>query len=251
MRCIAVVNQKGGVGKTTTAANLSHALARSGKRVLMVDLDPQSHLASFFGMVDKMDGVDRLLLDGAPLQPLIVPVRPHLFILPAGSNLQKIELLPRGEEKPGALLRQLLQQETEWDYIIIDSPPSSSLLVVMAVYAANELLIPVTSDYLGLQGLSHLLATLKNFEQLLQHKPKRWLLMTRYYPRRRISLAAHDKLKQYFSKVLLPTAIREVTALAASPGFGKSIFEHQSGNNGAEDYLRLAYDLMRTEDKCG
>jgi len=244
MRRIAVVNQKGGVGKTTTAANLGHALARKGNRVLLVDLDPQSHLASFFGLVEKVHGVDKVILDDAPLASLIVELRPRLSILPAGINLQQIEL-NCGEKKPGSRLRQRLQQEQDWDFVIIDAPPSSGLLVVMAVYAANELLIPVTSDYLGLQGLSHLMATLKNFEQLLQHKPRRRLVITRFYPRRKISLAAQQKLQQYFPRSLLPTPIREVTAIASSPGFGKSAFEHQSGNHGAEDYGRLAVDLIR------
>ncbi|MDX8398487.1 MAG: ParA family protein [Mariprofundaceae bacterium] len=243
MRKIAVMNQKGGVGKTTTAAHLAHALALSGERVLMIDLDPQSHLAPFFGLYDQQSGLDRVIMFSESLQEHIKEVRPGLFLLAAGSALHDVELEDRSKKR-GGLLRQLLSNCEDWDYVVMDCPPSSGLMVIMAMYAADEVLIPVTADYLGLQGLSSLLATLKNFETRLKHKPKRWLALTRFHTRRKISNQGREKLLKYFPKSLLATAVRESAALAACPSFGKTAFEFQSSGHGAQDYRDLAGDIM-------
>jgi len=243
MRRIAVVNQKGGVGKTTTSANISHALALAGHRVLMIDMDPQSHLASFFGQYEQKVGLDAVLMQGDDLDAHIQVIRPGLSLLAAGQHLAAIEHESSSEKRGGAL-RSLLANRKDWDFVIMDSPPSSGLLVIMAMYAADEVLIPVTGDYMGMEGLSHLMGTLKNFEQKLNHCPQRWLALTRFYPRRKIAQEAQQKLKTYFPKQLLATPIRELSALSACPGFGKSIFEYQASSKGADDYRDLAGDLM-------
>lgn len=243
MRRIAVVNQKGGVGKTTTSANLSHALALAGQRVLMIDMDPQSHLASYFGYYEQKTGLDAVLMKGEDLDMHIQTIRPNLSLLAAGKHLAGIEH-EASSQKRGAALRQLLEHRDDWDFVIMDSPPSSGLLVIMAMYAADEILIPVTGDYMGMEGLSHLMATLKNFEKSLNHHPKRWLALTRFHLRRKVSLEAQQKLKHYFPKNLLATPIREILALSVCPGFGKSIFEYEAKSKGAEDYRDLANDLM-------
>jgi len=243
MRKIAVVNQKGGVGKTTTTANVSHALALAGHRVLMIDMDPQSHLAAFFGLYEQKSGLDEVLMQGDALDSHIQKVRPGLFLLAAGDALGAVEHESSSEKRGGAL-RALLAGREDWDYVLMDSPPASGLLVIMAMYAADEVLVPVTGDYMGMQGLSHLMGTLKNFETRLQHAPKRWLALTRFHPRRKIAREVQAKLKHYFPDALLATPIREISALSACPGFGKSVFEYQAGSHGAKDYRDLAGDLM-------
>jgi len=243
MRRIAVVNQKGGVGKTTTSANISHALALAGQRVLMIDMDPQSHLASYFGQYELKTGLDAVLMKGEDLDAHIQIIRPNLSLLASGQYLAGIEHESSSEKRGGAL-RQLLAKRDDWDFIIMDSPPSAGLLVIMAMYAADEILIPVTGDYMGMEGLSHLMATLKNFEKSLNHYPKRWLALTRFHVRRKVALEAQQKLKHYFPENLLATPIRELLALSVCPGFGKSIFEYEAKSKGAEDYRDLANDLM-------
>ena len=243
MRKIAVVNQKGGVGKTTTSVNLAHALALAGKRVLMIDLDPQSHLSALFGLHEQKTGLDNVLLDGDALDAQIQLVRPGLFLLAAGQRLGSVEHESSSQKRGGAL-RKLLLDRDDWDFVLMDSPPASGLLVIMAMYAADEILVPVTADYMGMQGLSHLMATLKNFELRLKHRPQRWLALTRFYPRRKVAREAQQRLKQYFPDIVLATPIREVAALTACSGFGKSIFEYQASSKGAEDYRELAGDVM-------
>jgi len=244
MRRIAVVNQKGGVGKTTTTAHLAHALALSGKKVLMVDMDPQSHLASLFGHYDMHRGLDAVLMHGEPLDEHIHEVRPDLYLLPAGKQLASVEH-EASSQKRGGMLRQWLEKRDDWDVVLMDSPPSSGLLVIMAMYAADEIVIPVTADFMGMEGLSHLMATLKNFETSLKHTPKRWLALTRFHPRRTIAKEARHKLIQYFPNQLLHTPVREFAVLSACAGFGKSVFEYQPRSKAADDYRDLANDLMQ------
>ena len=145
MRKIAVVNQKGGVGKTTTSANLAHALALAGKRVLMIDLDPQSHLSALFGLHEQKTGLDSVLLDGDALDAQIQPVRPGLFLLAAGQRLAAVEHESSSPKRGGAL-RTLLSGRDDWDFVLMDSHPASGLLVIMAMYAADGILVPVTAD---------------------------------------------------------------------------------------------------------
>lgn len=245
-RIIAVINQKGGVGKTTTSVNLTHALARMGKKVTVIDLDPQSHLSVSLGVtVLGKTGIDEVMLHRASIASQLVKVRENLNLLVAGPRLQEIEQLQEGSAQRGDLLGTLLQDSlADQDFIFIDCPPSSGVLVANALFAANELLVPMTSDYLALQGLSHLLGTIKNFEHVLKKKYRLCFVVSRYVANRKLSKDVLTTLQKYFAGKVLATPIRETALLAECPSFGKSIFEYRPGCRSARDFTALAQDFL-------
>lgn len=246
-RIVAVLNQKGGVGKTTTSVNLAHALARLGKKVTVIDLDPQCHLSVALGVVSRTQaGIDRVMLGQCRLEEQCLPVRENLNLLAAGPRLQEIEQLNQGGSHRGDLLRNaLLPGVNGQDFVLIDCPPSSGILVANALFAADELLVPMTSDYLALQGLSHLMGTIKKFETALNKKYQLRLVMSRYIPTRRLSKDVLDTMKKYFPGRILATPIRETAALAECPSFGKTIFEYRPGWRSANDFMSLADDFLQ------
>ncbi len=245
-RIIAVLNQKGGVGKTTTSVNLTHALARMGKRVTVIDLDPQSHLAVALGVVSKQQsGIDEVMLGQKDLQGQIIPVRENLNLVVAGPRLHEIEQLNSGGAHRGDLLRKALAQGLiDQDFVFIDCPPSSGILVANALFAVEELLVPMTSDYLALQGLSHLMGTIAKFEAALNKKYQIQLVMSRYIASRKLSGDVLATIKKYFPGQTLVTPIRETASLAECPSFGKTIFEYRPGWRSANDFKALATDFL-------
>lgn len=246
-RIVAVLNQKGGVGKTTTSVNLTHALARSGKRIGVIDLDPQNHLSVSLGMHAKQQpGIDDVLLGKRSLEQQAVVIRDNLRLIPAGPRLQEIEQLTEGGAHRGNLLRDAIKHwSTPPEFVFIDCPPSSSILVANALFAANEILIPMTSDYLALQGLSHLVGTIKKFESALNKQYYLRLVMSRYVATRRLSRVVLNTIQKYFPGQILATSIRETAALAECPSFGKTIFEYQPRSRAASDFTALANDYLQ------
>lgn len=246
MRTIAVINQKGGVGKTTTTANLAHALVLNQQKVTVIDLDPQGHLTTSLGEdYLQRPGLDSVLLHDEAIESCVKQVRMGLSLVPSGPELGDLEHKSLRGIKRGTLLREAMKDSfQEQDYILIDCPPASGLLVINALFATNEALIPVAGDYLSLQGLSYLIGTFKNFEKL-GHKIKESFVMTRFNTRRRLPQQVMDTLKQYFPEQVLATKIREAAALAECPGVGKTIFEYRKNSHGAHDYGSLALDLAQ------
>gem|GEM_PF-100624 len=246
MRVLSVLNQKGGVGKTTTSSALSHGLALSGNRVLAMDLDPQGHLGASLGADSDRPGMDSVLLDGASPEDLMRPAREGLQLLTAGARLMQVEQQGGGGPERGWRLKAAIDGMSDVaDWVVIDCPPSSGLLVMNGLLAADDLLVPVSSDFLALQGLSTLMQTLQRVEQRLGAWSRKWLVLTRFHPRRRLPREVQDKLLEYFPDQLLRTAIRDNVALAEAPGFGQSIFEYQPDSNGAADYAALVEDLKQ------
>ncbi len=252
MRAIAVINQKGGVGKTTTVFNLSYALAQQGQRVVAIDLDPQAHLTASFGMHDNnRAGIDEVLLSENCLLKRAVRVGKLLSFVPAGPRLGEMESNQKGGASRGWLLQQAIKpMDEKVDFILIDCPPSAGLLAMNALFAADELLIPVSSDFLALHGLSRLMTILSHIEKVVGKKSEKWVISTRYQKSRRLAQEVREKLRDYFPDNLLTTPIREAVALAESPSYGKSIFEYRRNSHGSEDYLSLAYDLLHKR-VCG
>jgi len=253
VRIVAIINQKGGVGKTTTTANLCHAIAESGSKVTVIDLDPQGHLAVSLGVTARnIGGIDEAMLKEKKVQQQLISVRDNLQLIAAGSKLKDVEQLTGNNSPRGILLKDALHGSlNDQDFVFIDCPPSSGLLVANALIAADEILIPMTSDFLALQGLSHLMGTVKRFEKALQRKYKTLLVMSRYSPNRRISSQVLNVLLTHFPKQILATVIRETALLAECPSFGKTILEYSPKSRSARDFRNLAHDFLETKVMYG
>lgn len=252
VRIIAIMNQKGGVGKTTTTVNLGHALSRAGNKVALMDLDPQGQVATSLGFENNLPGLDRVLIEGAALDEIIVQARDGLDLIVAGSRLNQFEHTSEGGIQRGHRLREALQISSlqQYDYVLIDCPPSSGLLGVNAMFAAAELMIPVSGDYLSLQGLSRMMQVMKRAEELAGHRIRLWLVSTRMQMRRKLTTEVRNRILKYFPGRVYFTPVRENVALAECPSFGKTIFDYRVNSPGAEDYQGLAQDVMsgRTAD---
>ncbi|MEI6745459.1 MAG: ParA family protein [Methylococcaceae bacterium] len=245
-RIIAIINQKGGVGKTTTTANLCHALAELGKKVTVIDFDPQGHLAVSFGIIShNLSGVDLALLKEKTIEDQAVSVRENLQLIPAGSKLKDVEQMNNTGSPRGVMLRDALRGQLEdQDFIFIDCPPSSGLLVANALIATQEILVPMASDFLALQGLSHLMATVKRFEGALKRQYKLSVVISRYMSTRRISGQVINILLSHFPNQILATVIRETALLAECPSFGQTILEYSPKSRSARDFRNLANDFL-------
>ncbi|MEI7796608.1 MAG: ParA family protein [Methylococcaceae bacterium] len=245
-RLVAIINQKGGVGKTTTTVNLCHALAESGKKVTVIDFDPQGHLAVSFGVIShEISGIDLALLKEKTIDEQVVPIRKNLQLIPAGSKLKDVEQMSNTGSPRGVLLRDALRgQLLNQDFIFIDCPPSSGLLVANALIATQEVLVPMAGDFLALQGLSHLMATIKRFEGALKRHYKLSVVISRYMSTRRISGQVLNVLLSHFPNQVLATVIRETALLAECPSFGQTILEYSPKSRSARDFRNLANDFL-------
>lgn len=248
MRVIAVINQKGGVGKTTTALNLSHALSTVGYEVVVIDMDPQSHLGTSLGVSARQaPGLDRVLLEGDDIAEHTMEVRDGLRLLPTGPRLGELETISTGGKDRGWLLKDALErfvEDDQPDFVFFDCPPSSGMIGMNAIFAAGELLIPVSGDYLALHGVSRMIGIIEHIDNALGRVTERWIALTRFNERRRLAQEVRDKLLEYFPGRILATPVRELVALAESPSFGQTIFEYQGKSGAAEDYMNLARDLV-------
>ncbi len=251
MRIISIINQKGGVGKTTTTVNLAHALAMDNYKVTIIDLDPQGHLTTSLGVnkpeceIDASAGIDSVMLENNALSNVTHKIRDGLQLVPAGLRLNDVEHLTTGGASRGMILKKAIEGGFEdQDYVLIDCPPSSGLLAINALFAGHEVLVPVVGDYLALCGVSRLMQTLKSFELMANRKMPMWFALTRYHPRGRLAREVLAKLTSCFPGKVLGTSVRETIAIAESPGHGKTIFEYSPRSHGAEDYRCLAQDLV-------
>jgi chromosome partitioning protein len=245
-RLVAIINQKGGVGKTTTTANLCHALAELGKKVTVIDFDPQGHLAVSFGVISQnLSGIDAAMLKEKSVNEQAVQVRENLQLIAAGSRLKDVEQMSNNGSPRGVLLRDALKgQLLDQDFVFIDCPPSSGLLVANALIATREILVPMASDFLALQGLSHLMGTVKRFEGALKRQYKISVVISRYMSTRRISAQVLNILLSHFPNEILATMIRETALLAECPSFGQTILEYSPKSRSARDFRSLANDFL-------
>lgn len=246
MRAIAVINQKGGVAKTTTTANLGHALALRGHKVTLIDLDPQGHLATYLGLNEPVPGMDDVFLDGRSVQDVAMLSRQNLTLVPAGPRLDALEQLTEGRLTMSKRLRSAIGEDlADQDFVLLDCPPSSGLLVIFALYSVSEALVPVNGDYLSLHGVSHFVGTLRNVEKAIGRNIDMRLAVTRVHHRRRLARETIDKLLHYFPDRVLATTVREAAVLAECPSFGMTIFEYGPSSTSAEEYESLAEDLEK------
>ena len=246
---ISVVNQKGGVGKTTTAVNLAAALAEAGKFVLLVDLDPQGNATSGLGLAidESTRGLYHALV-GAEMLPKAVFNTKHdgLRVIPAtpdlaGANVELVSV--EGREKK--LSDLLLEVRHAYDYIIIDCPPSLGILTINGLVAADQVLIPVQAEYYALEGLGQLLKTITTVQETI--KPELGILgavVTMYDGRNRLSDEVLKELRTHFPSTVFDTMVPRTVRLAEAPSFGKSIFHYEPGGKGARAYQGLATEIV-------
>jgi chromosome partitioning protein len=244
---IAVLNQKGGVGKTTTTINLAAFLARSGQRVLIADLDPQGNSTSGLGL-DKQ-ALDSTLYDvlfsRAELNSTIKKISDNLFILPSNANLAGAEVELVGLAARETRLRQALAG-ADYDYILIDCPPSLGLLTINALSAAHSVLIPVQAEYYALEGLSQLLSVIQQVRASLNPGLDiLGVLITLYDSRNSLSEQVKKELENYFGAKLFETIVPRNVRLAEAPSFGRTIIEHDKWSKGSRAYKSLAREVQK------
>lgn len=245
---IAVSNQKGGVGKTTTAVNLAAALAAKKTSVLLVDLDPQGNATSGLGIGKEQLGTTayEVLLGQAALDEAVQETRIHnLFVLPTNQDLAGAEVELVNVQMREQRLSSVLSMATT-DYVIIDCPPALGLLTINALAAADSVLIPVQAEYFALEGLGQLLGTIQAVRQ--RNNPELELLgvlLTMYDKRTSLSDQVRAELEKYFGDKLFKTVIPRNVRLAESPSFGKTIFEHDKWSKGARTYKQFAKEVSR------
>lgn len=245
---IAVLNQKGGVGKTTTTVNLGAYLAKAGKSVLIVDFDPQGNATSGLG-IDKnqleLTSYEVLFKKAGPAEAIRETATRGLYILPANANLAAAEVELVSEMQREQLLRAVLAP-LEYDYIIIDCPPALGLLTINALAAANQLLIPVQAEYYALEGLSQLLSVVQRVRASLNTQLELLgVIVTMYDGRTSLSEQVYQELKKYFGDKLLATIIPRNVRVAEAPSYGRPISAHDKWSKGARAYKQLSKEILK------
>lgn len=249
-KIIAITNQKGGVGKTTSSINLSASLAYLGHKVLLVDMDPQANASTGIG-VYKGDGeltVFDLLVDETPTSQVILKTNEeNLFLIPSSQELAGFEsMIVMEKDREFKLLPKLDQVKDYFDYIIIDCPPSLGLLTINALSAADSTLIPVQCEYYALEGLTQLLNTIRIVQRRLNRNLSiEGVLLTMLDRRTRLGLDVINEVKLYFKEKVFNTIIPRLVRLSEAPSFGKSIIAYDQKSTAAQFYLDLAKEVVK------
>ncbi len=251
-RIIAVANQKGGVGKTTTTINLSAALAEKGRRVLVIDLDPQGNASTGLGIDPEARDYTtyELLLEDVPLDEVVLPTSSEgLFVIPATVDLSSADIELISNEKRSFLLHDALRQTAmdafDLDYILIDCPPSLNLLTVNAMVAAHSILVPLQSEFFALEGLSQLMLTIREVREAANPALRiEGIVLTMYDSRNRLSqqveMDARDNLGDLVFKTIIPRNVR----VSEAPSYSIPVLSYDSNSKGAAAYRALAVELL-------
>ena len=249
-KIIAIANQKGGVGKTTTSINLAASLGVLEKKVLLIDADPQANATSGLGIdVEQVEfGTYQLLEHSIKAEDAIIKTSsPNLDIIPSHIDLVAIEIeLVDVDEREYMLKKAITHLKEEYDYILIDCAPSLGLLTLNALTAADSVIIPIQCEYFALEGLGKLLNTIKSVQKIHnKNLDIEGLLLTMYDSRLRLSNQVVEEVQKHFNEMVFTTIIQRNVRLSEAPSYGESIINYDAASKGASNYLSLAHEIIK------
>ena len=253
-KIIAIANQKGGVGKTTTSVNLAASLGVLEKKVLLIDADPQANATSGLGIdVESVEIGTYQILEHShtPKETIVKCSAPYVDVIPAHIDLVAIEIELVDKENREYMLKKALESvKDEYDFIIIDCAPSLGLLTLNALTAADSVVIPIQCEYFALEGLGKLLNTIKSIQKI--HNPDldiEGLLLTMYDSRLRLSNQVVEEVQKHFNDMVFDTVIQRNVKLSEAPSFGESIINYDATSKGAVNYINLAQEIIKKNSK--